>query len=150
MRQGLLEDADQTVPCLRCGWNSTVFVAQPCEHMKTQEVSLRFLTHPFVPAGFCAGFGARGHSLMIEAPVLSSAQCQTIPGKQGGQSSCDGYKVAEGTVYFSWSAPNKRAANSNKSQLCKAAIFTLWWKPFSLMFPFYMSCSLLDLVYRAC
>ncbi len=84
-------------------------------------------------------------SVTIRAPVLSSAQCQSIPAEQGGQSSCDSYKVAEGTVYFSWSASNERAANSNKSQLCNAATFPLWWKPFSLVFPLYISSSLLDI-----
>lgn len=44
----------------------------------------------------------------------------------------------------------KSAANSNKSQLCKEATFTLWWKPFSLVLLFYMSSSLLGVVYRAC
>lgn len=122
--QGLLEDADQTLPW--CGQNSAVFVTQLCEHVKKKKKKssvLRFLTDPFVPPG--TYFHAGGHSLTIRAPVLSSAQCQTIPGEQGGQSSCDSYKVAEGTVYFSWSASNERAANSNKSQLCNAATFPL-------------------------
>lgn len=45
--------------------------------------------------------------------------------EQGGQSSCDSYKVTEGTVYFSWSASNERAPNSNQSQLCNTACFSV-------------------------
>ncbi len=125
MWQGLLEDPDQTLSCLQCGQNSAVFVTQLCEHVKKKSQQWTEISNrPICPTLFY--FLAGGHSLTIRAPMLSSAQCQTIPFQQGGHSSCDSYKVAEGTVYFSWSASNERAANSNKSQLCNAATFPLW------------------------
>lgn len=121
--QGLLKDADQTPSCLRCGQNSRCICHPAMWTCENSSSVPRFLTDPFVPPG--SYFHAGGHSLTIRVAVLSSAQCQTILGERGGQSSCDSYKVAEGTVYFSWSASNERAANSNKSQLCNAATFPL-------------------------
>lgn len=42
------------------------------------------------------------------------ARCSTTSNlsRRATESSCGSYKVAEGTVYFSWSASSKRAANS--------------------------------------
>lgn len=112
MWQELPEDADPSR-----GQNLAVFITLICER------ELTFLRGPFVLLRFY--FHVGGRSLTIRAPVLSSAQCQSIPCKRGGQSSFDSYKVAVGTVYFSWSASNERAANSIKSQLCNIATFPL-------------------------
>lgn len=104
--RGYRKTADQTAACLRRGRNSTVFVTQPCEHMKIPAVRLDFQhTHLSQPAPA----SMPGVILLtIGVPEFSSPQCQTAPGECGGQSGCDSSKVVEGTVYFSQSASNKR------------------------------------------